>query len=162
MAHPRHHPSVGSVMSASSHYRRLPLLALLVAFSASCSAADFTGVPSSQEWLVIDNQNTLGRITTTYLNVIKGGAASQGGGAYRMDVTGTCSFLVPLSGNWNGSIVRLTSTGGGCGVGYILTMDGTANGEYGDATLITGTYRVTYSGGWTGGDSGTWRATPAR
>ena len=79
-----------------------------------------------------------------------------------MDVTGTCSFLVPLSGNWNGSIVRLTSTGGACGVGYILTMDGTANGEYGDADVITGTYRITYSGAWSGGDSGTWRATPAR
>ena len=109
--------------------------------------------------LVVDNQNNLGRITTTYVTVLKGGATSQGGGAYRMDVTGACSFTVPLSGNWNGSIIRLTSTGGACGVGYVLTMDGNTNGTYGDADSMTGTYRITYSGAWGGGDAGTWSAT---
>ena len=147
-------------MLIKRQYRRLPWLALVfVALTSSCSAADLIGVPASQSWLVVDNQNNLGRITTTYISVLKGGATSQGGGPYRMDVTATCSFLVPLSGNWNGSIVRLTSTGGSCGVGYVLTMDGTSNGEYGDADTITGTYRITYNGAWTGGDTGTWRAT---
>ncbi len=138
--------------------RCFPLLALLVALGTSCSAADLMGVPSSQSWLIIDNDNLLGRITTTYVDVLKGGATSQGGGAYRMDVTATCSFLVPLSGNWNGKIIRLTSTGGSCGAGYILTMDGTTNGEYGAADAMTGTYRISYSGVWSGVETGTWRA----
>ena len=67
--------------------RCLTLLALLIAFGTSCSAADFVGVPSSQTWVVIDNDEQLGRITTTYVEILKGGATSQGGGAYRMDVT---------------------------------------------------------------------------
>lgn len=147
-------------MSIQRRYRRMPLLALVLSLLTSCSAADLIGVPpTSQEWLVVDNQNNLGRITTTYVTVMNGGATSQGGGPYRMDVTASCSFLVPLSGNWNGSIVRITSTGGACGVGYVLTMDGTSNGDYGDADTITGTYRITYNGAWSGGDSGSWRAT---
>jgi hypothetical protein len=137
---------------------RLPITALLLVLASSCSAADLTGAPSSQEWLLIDNQNLLGRITTTYLTVDKGGAISQGGGVYRMDVTGTCSFTVPLSGNWNGNLVHVTSTGGACGAGYILTMDGTANGAYGSADNATGTYRISYSGVWGGVETGTWRA----
>jgi hypothetical protein len=134
------------------------MTALLLVFSSSCSAADLMGTPSTQEWLLIDNQNLLGRITTTYLTVDKGGAISQGGGVYRMDVTGTCSFTVPLSGNWNGNLVHVTSTGGACGAGYILTMDGTANGAYGTADNATGTYRISYSGVWGGVETGTWRA----
>jgi hypothetical protein len=145
-------------MYIQRQYRR-PLLTLLLGLLTSCSAADFVGVPASQSWLVVDNQNNLGRITTTYMSVLKGGAMSQGGGPYRMDVTAACSFLVPLSGNWNGSVVRITSTGGSCGVGYVLTMEGTSNGEYGDADTITGTYHITYNGAWSGGDSGSWRAT---
>jgi hypothetical protein len=145
-------------MSIQRNFRRLPLVVLVLALGTSCSAADLLGVPSSQSWVVVDNQNNLGRITTTYVTVLKGGATSQGGGAYRMDVTGTCSFTVPLSGNWNGSIIRLTSTGGACGVGYVLTMDGNTNGAYGDADSMTGTYRITYSGAWGGGDAGTWSA----
>jgi len=146
-------------MSTRRYGRRLPFLAFLLALGTSCSAADLLGVPSSQSWVVIDNQNNLGRITTTYVSVLKGGSTSQGASAYRMDVTGMCSFLVPLSGNWNGSIIRLTSTGGACGVGYLLTMDGNTNGEYGEADSMSGTYRITYSGAWSGGDSGTWSAT---
>ncbi len=145
-------------MSVSRVVRGLSMLGLL-AFATSCSAADLIGAPSSQSWVVIDNDNLLGRITTTYVTVLKGGAISQGGGPYRMDVTATCSFLVPLSGNWNGNIVRVTSTGGGCGAGYILTMTGTATGEYGSSENISGTYSITYSGIWGGGESGTWRAT---
>ena len=149
-------------MSIQSLGRRLSLCVLLLTSVTSCSAADFLGPPSSQSWLVIDDQNQLGRITMTYVDVLKGGATSQGGGAYRMDVTGTCSFTVPLSGNWNGKIIRLTSTGGSCGVGYILTMDGNTNAEYGSADSMTGTYRISYSGGWSGVETGTWRATLSR
>jgi hypothetical protein len=147
-------------MSIQLQYKCMPVLALVLTLLTSCSAADLIGAaPTSQEWLVVDNQNNLGRITTTYVTVLNGGATSQAGGPYRMDVTGSCSFLVPLSGNWNGSVVRLTSTGGSCGVGYVLTMEGTSNGNYGDADTITGTYRITYNGAWTGGDTGSWRAT---
>jgi hypothetical protein len=146
-------------MSIQTLRRRLPVLVLLLALGSSCSAADLLGVPSSQSWVVIDDQNNLGRITTTYVSILKGGSTTQGGGPYRMDVTSTCSFTVPLAGNWNGQIIRLTSTGGSCGVGYVLTMDGNTNGEYGSADSMTGTYRITYNGAWSGGDSGTWRAT---
>ena len=147
-------------MSIQTLRRRLPLFVLGLALStASCSAADLLGVPSSQSWVVIDDQNNLGRITTTYVNILKGGSTTQGGGPYRMDVNATCSFTVPLSGNWNGQIIRLTSTGGACNVGYVLTMDGTTNGEFGSADSMTGTYRITYSNGWSGSDTGTWRAT---
>src|SRR3954471_6556741 len=112
MAPPQLIPSARSFMSIQSRSRRLSLCVLLLTSVTSCSAADFVGPPSSQSWLVIDNQNLLGRITTTYVDVVKGGATSQGGGPYRMDVTGNCSFTVPLSGNWNGKIIHLTSTGG--------------------------------------------------
>jgi hypothetical protein len=145
-------------MSIKSLSRLLSFCVLLLTLGTSCSAADFTGPPSTQSWLVIDEDNLLGRITMTYVDVLKGGATNQGGGVYRMDVTGTCSFTVPLSGNWNGRIIRLTSTGGSCGVGYILTMDGNTNGEYGDADAMSGTYRISYNGVWTGVETGTWRA----
>jgi hypothetical protein len=135
------------------------VLAFAVVALTSCSAIDLAGVPATQSWLLIDNQNNLGRITTTYVTVDKGGAINQGGGVYRQDVTATCSFPVTLSGNWNGALVHITSTGGACGVGYILTMDGTANGEYGSADNATGTYRISYSGAWSGVETGTWRAT---
>lgn len=137
-------------------------LALVFVVTAGCSAADLAGVPATQSWLLIDNQNNLGRITTTYLSIDKGGAINQGGGVYRQDVTATCSFPVTLSGNWNGSLVRITSTGGGCGAGYILTMEGTANGNYGSATAMSGTYRISYSGVFSGVEVGTWRGSPAR
>jgi hypothetical protein len=147
-------------MSIQSLTRRLSLCVLLLTLGTSCSAADLIGgPPSSQSWLVIDEDDQLGRITMTYVDVLKGGATSQAGGVYRMDVTGTCSFTVPLSGNWNGQIIRLTSTGGACGVGYILTMDGNTNGEYGDADAMSGTYRISYNGAWSGVETGTWRAT---
>jgi hypothetical protein len=145
-------------MSMQSLSRRLSLCVLLLTAVTSCSAADLLGPPSSQSWLVIDENEQLGRITMTYVDVLKGGATSQAGGVYRMDVTGTCSFTVPLGGNWNGQIIRLTSTGGACGVGYILTMDGNTNGAYGDADAMTGSYRISYSGAWSGVETGTWRA----
>jgi hypothetical protein len=149
-------------MSVQSLYRRLSLCVLLLTLGTSCSAADFLGPPSTQSWLVIDDDELLGRITMTYVDVLKGGATSQGAAPYRMDVTGTCSFTVPLSGNWNGKIIRLTSTGGSCGVGYILTMEGNTNDEYGSADSMSGTYRISYSGAWSGVETGTWRASPAR
>jgi hypothetical protein len=37
-------------------------------------------------------------------------------------------------------------------------MDGTANGNYGSAEAMSGTYRISYSGIWSGVDTGTWRA----
>ena len=162
MAPPQLIPPVRSFMSIQSLGRRLSLCVLLLTSVTSCSAADFMGPPSTQGWLLIDNDALLGRITMTYLDVTKGGATSQGAAPYRMDVTGTCSFTVPLSGNWNGKIIRLTSTGGSCGVGYILTMDGNTNGEYGSADSMSGTYRISYSGGWSGVETGTWRASPSR
>jgi hypothetical protein len=134
-------------------------LTLVLVGGISCSAADLLGTPSTQSWIMIDNQNKLGRITTTYLVVDKGGAISQGGGPYVQDVTASCSFQVPLSGNWAGTAVHITSTGGGCSAGYILTMDGVANGAYGSADAASGTYRISYSGRFTGVDNGTWRAT---
>jgi hypothetical protein len=140
--------------------RQSVLFVLLVAGLVSCSAADFAGgVPATQHWVMIDNQNNLGVITTTYMTVDKGGAMNQGDGPYKQYVTGTCSFTVPLSGNWNGNVVAITSTGGACGVGYILTMTGTASGEYGTAESMSGTYRISYSGLWSGADTGTWKAT---
>lgn len=145
-------------MSFNSARRFRPLLGLLVVLLGSCSAADLMGVPASQSWVLIDNMDQLGRITTTYMTIVKGGAISQGAGNYRMDVTGTCSFTLSINGNWNGNLVRLTSTGGGCGAGYILTMDGTANGEYGKADTMSGTYRISYSGVWGGVETGTWKA----
>ncbi len=138
--------------------RCVAMLGLLITGAGSCSAGDLFGVPATQSWILYDNNEQLGRITSTYLTVTKGGAISQGQGIYTMDVTASCSFLVPLSGNWNGSVVRITSIGGGCKVGYLLTMEGTATGEYGKSESISGTYRITYSGAWTGGESGTWRA----
>jgi hypothetical protein len=135
------------------------MLMVLLNFAAACSAADLLGIPSSQSWVMIDNAFNLGRITTTYLTIDKGGAISQGSAAYRQDVTASCSYSVPLSGNWNGKLVRITSTGGGCKAGYILTMDGTANGEYGTADSMTGTYRISYNGVFSGVETGTWRAT---
>jgi len=146
-------------MSAFPRLRQTVFLAVAVAGLTSCSAADFGGVPATQNWLLIDNQNQLGVITTTYLTIDKGGAMSQGGGPYKMYVTNSCTFTVPLSGNWNGNAVLMTSTGGGCGVGYILTMTGTATGEYGSSESMSGTYRISYSGGWSGAETGTWRAT---
>ena len=130
---------------------------LTVSYGGSCS--DLLGPPASQNWLVIDEENELGRITMTYVTVLKGGAISQGGGTYVQDVTGTCSFQVPLSGNWNGTIVRITSTGGACGVGYTLTMEGDANAKYGDGDSMDGTYHITYTGLWKGTYGGAWRAT---
>ncbi len=139
--------------------RRRFSVGLLLAVATSCSAADLAGTPSTQSWVMIDDQNSLGRITTTYLSIDKGGAINQGSGTYVQDVTATCSFSVPLSGNWSGTAVHITSTGGNCGAGYILTMDGTANGAYGAADAMTGTYRISYSGKFSGVDNGTWRAT---
>jgi hypothetical protein len=137
---------------------RQSMTVLLIAFASSCSAADLMGTPSTQEWLLIDNQNNLGRITTTYLTVDKGGAISQGAAAYKMDVTATCSMTVTLSGNWAGTAVHMTSTGSNCNARYILTMDGTTNGAYGTADAASGTYNITYAGIWGGGESGTWKA----
>ena len=146
-------------MSSLVRLRQTALLAVLVSGLASCSAADFTGgVPATQHWVMYDNQNNLGVITMTYMTVDKGGAMNQGDGAYKQYVTGTCYFYVPLSGNWNGNVVSITSTGGACGVGYILTMTGTASGEYGSAESMSGTYRISYSGAWSGADTGTWHA----
>ncbi|MDB4893552.1 MAG: hypothetical protein JWL61_5407 [Gemmatimonadetes bacterium] len=146
-------------MSTLSRLGQTAFLAVAVAGLASCSAVDFAGVPATQNWVLIDNQNNLGVITTTYMTIDKGGAMNQGGGPYKQFVTGTCSFTVPLSGNWNGNLVSITSTGGACGVGYILTMTGTANGAYGSAESMSGTYRISYSGAWSGADTGSWRAT---
>ncbi len=142
--------------------RFLPVL-LVMALGAKCSVADLAGtteLPASQAWVMIDDQSQIGDgiRNVTNLVILKGGAIHQGSGTWKTDVTASCSYQVILSGNWNGNVVRITSTGGGCGAGYILTMDGTANGSYGDATAMSGTYRITYSGIWSGGDSGTWRA----
>jgi len=98
-------------------------------------------------------------LTTTYMTIDKGGAINQGSGVYTQDVTGNCSFPVPLSGNWSGTAVHITSTGGACNAGYILTMDGTASGAYGTAEWMSGTYRISYSGVFSGVDVGTWTAT---
>ncbi|CAN5367714.1 hypothetical protein BH09GEM1_BH09GEM1_26700 [soil metagenome] len=146
-------------MNRRNHQLTQATLTLLLVVCASCSATDLLGAPSTQSWVMIDNQNYLGRITTTYLVVDKGGAISQGGGPYVQDVTASCSFSVPLSGNWAGTAVHITSTGGSCGAGYILTMDGIANGSYGSADAASGTYRISYSGKFSGVDTGTWRAT---
>ncbi|MHB1071709.1 MAG: hypothetical protein ACYC3Q_02690 [Gemmatimonadaceae bacterium] len=150
-------------MSFVTTRRLLPALFLLT-LGAKCSVADLAGtpeIPASQAWLMIDEQSQIGDgiRNVTNLVILKGGAIRQGQGTWNTDVTASCSYQVILSGNWNGNIVRITSTGGGCGAGYILTMEGTANGNYGSATSMSGTYRITYSGIWSGGDAGTWRAT---
>lgn len=118
--------------------------------------------PATQSWIVSDQDFLLSAQPQTPITILKGGAISQDGGSWYDFGTPTCKFFMPLSGNWNGTIVRITSTGGSCGVGYILTLEGTANGKYGKADHMTGTYRITYSGGWTGGQSGAWIAFPAR
>ena len=64
-------------MSAFPRLRQTVFLAVAVAGLTSCSAADFGGVPATQNWVLIDNQNQLGVITTTYLTIDKGGAMSQ-------------------------------------------------------------------------------------
>ena len=46
-------------MSLQRNFLRLPLVGLILAVGTSCSAADLLGVPSSQSWVVIDNQNNL-------------------------------------------------------------------------------------------------------
>ena len=114
-------------------------------------------MPSSQVWLVVDEDNNIADLTFANVTVAKGGAISQGLGNSRQTVTNSCAFQVPLSGNWNGTIVRITSTGGGCGVGYILTMEGNSQGEYGDATTWSGTYRISYTGAFSGTYTGDWR-----
>ncbi|MHB1065760.1 MAG: hypothetical protein ACYC1Z_14945 [Georgenia sp.] len=150
---------------STRHPRRFLSACLLFAtLGAKCSVADLGGpaeVPASQAWVMIDNQSLIGDgiRNVTNLVILKGGAIHQGQGTWNVDVTASCSYQVILSGNWNGNIVRITSTGGGCGAGYILTMEGTANGTYGSATSMSGTYRISYSGIWGGVDTGTWRAT---
>lgn len=141
--------------------RRTFLMVPAVAMLAACSVADLSGpgsVPSTQRWLIIDDDNIIGTITTTFVTVDKGGAMNQDSGPYRVFVTNNCSYTVPLSGNWNGTAVRITSTGGSCGEGYILTMTGDANDVYGKATTMTGTYKVSYTGPNPGSFSGTWHA----
>jgi len=141
-------------------FRRLPV-SFLALILAGCSMADFGGlgdVPSTQRWLIIDEENNIGAITTTFMTVDKGGAMNQDSGPYRAFVTNSCSYTVPLSGNWNGTAVRITSTGGGCGEGYILTMTGTANDVYGKATTMAGTYKISYTGPNAGSFSGNWNA----
>ena len=58
----------------SVRIRQIAFLSLLVAALTSCSAADFAGLPSTQNWTMIDNGGNLGTITTTYLVIDKGGA----------------------------------------------------------------------------------------
>jgi hypothetical protein len=147
-------------MTFSRLRRCLPALVLPLALLTSCSAADLLGTPSTQTWVLIDQQNEIGGgiRNTTYLSIDRGGAVNQGEGAYQVYVTDACYYTVPISGNWSGTAVHMTSTGGNCGAGYILTMDGTANGSYGKATSMSGTYRISYSGVFGGAANGTWTA----
>ena len=148
-------------MTCRPIHRSVLALLLPAVLLCSCSAADLLGTPSTQTWVLIDTQAQIGDgiRNVTYLTIDKGGAVNQGSGAFKVDVTASCSYQVPLSGNWSGTAVHITSTGGGCGAGYILTMDGTANGAYGSATSMSGTYRISYSGIFGGVDAGTWSAT---
>ncbi len=139
------------------------VLALVpVLTAASCDAASIfgAGVPPTQQWTISEQEGNFAA-SLANVTVVKGGAISQANGSWRQ-FNGNCGFSLPMSGNWNGQIVRITSTGSGCNVGYILTLEGNVNGNYGAGDKMTGTYRVTYSGAWSGGDSGTWIAFPSR
>lgn len=142
-------------MIASRFLIRLAVGPLLIGALASCSAADFGVIPSSQNWTIFDGEQF------AQVTIDKGGAMSQeaGGRVFSYGVTATCSMPIPLSGNWSGTAVRITSTGGACGAGYILTMTGTANGAYGDGDSMSGTYRISYSGKLSGVDTGNWTGT---
>lgn len=134
----------------------LVLAPLLAAASCDLGALTGGGVPASQSWIISDESGNISVQPQTYMSVLKGGAMSQGPSPWH-DGTTNCTFNIPLSGNWNGTVVIVTSTGGGCGIGYILTLTGTANGEYGTADRIDGTYRISYTGGWPS-SSGNWAA----
>ena len=146
-------------------HRRAPMLIVLamlpVLAAATCDPAGILGggVPTSQPWIIFDDEFNLASPQST-ATIVKGGAISQGSSHFRQ-FFGNCPMSINLSGNWNGDIVRITGSGSGCGVSAQATFTGTANGTYGKATTMTGTYRITYSAGY-GSDAGNWHASPAR
>ncbi|MBI1809623.1 MAG: hypothetical protein HYR75_06980, partial [Gemmatimonadetes bacterium] len=106
----------------------LSMVPLLLALSCDLANIAGGGVPSTQYWTLQDVTGNLSSQPFTNVTVDKGGALSQLDSPWRFPVNANCTVTMPLSGNWNGTAVHITSTGGGCGVGYILTMDGTASG----------------------------------
>jgi len=138
----------------------LALIPVLTAVGCDWNSIFGAGVPASQQWTISEQEGNMAAPLANVI-VVKGGAISQGNSFWRQ-FNGNCGFSLPMRGNWNSQIVRITSTGSNCNVGFILTLEGTVNGNYGAGDKMTGTYRVTYSGAWSGGDSGTWIGFPSR
>lgn len=105
-------------------------------------------VPASQTWVVSWMPDCGLGPCGTNVTIDQGGAITQRGpGTKVTSDDGQCTYLAPITGQWSGTIVMFTMSGG-CGDEQLQGFtQGAADGEYGSATSAQGRITWTFTHG---------------